>query len=65
MGNKADFSEKELARYRRQIIIPDIGETGQRKLKSARIFIAGAGGLGSISSYYLAAAGVWVWTKFR
>ena len=52
------FSEKELVRYRRQIIIPDIGEAGQKKIKAARIFIAGAGGLGSISSYYLAAAGV-------
>ncbi len=52
------FSDKELTRYQRQIIIPDIGEAGQKKIKSARIFVAGAGGLGSISSYYLAAAGV-------
>jgi molybdopterin/thiamine biosynthesis adenylyltransferase len=52
------FSEKELTRYQRQIIIPDIGESGQRKIKAARMFVAGAGGLGSISSYYLAAAGV-------
>jgi molybdopterin/thiamine biosynthesis adenylyltransferase len=58
MGKSEEFSEKELARYQRQIIIPDIGEAGQKKIKAARIFIAGAGGLGSISSYYLAAAGV-------
>lgn len=58
MGKDEAFSEKELTRYQRQIIIPDIGESGQKKLKAARIFVAGAGGLGSISSYYLAAAGV-------
>jgi len=52
------FSDKELARYQRQIIISDIGEAGQKKIRSARIFIAGMGGLGSISSYYLAAAGI-------
>lgn len=58
MERGESFSEKERARYQRQIIIPGIGETGQKKIKAARIFIAGAGGLGSISSYYLAAAGV-------
>src|SRR5512137_1927006 len=58
MERSEAFSAKELARYRRQIIIPDIGESGQKKIKAARIFIAGAGGLGSISSYYLAASGV-------
>jgi molybdopterin-synthase adenylyltransferase len=58
MERSETFSAKELDRYRRQIIIPDIGESGQKKIKAARIFVAGAGGLGSISSYYLAAAGV-------
>ena len=58
MERSETLSEKELARYRRQIIISDIGEAGQKKIKAARIFVAGAGGLGSISSYYLAAAGV-------
>jgi adenylyltransferase/sulfurtransferase len=58
MGTGEGLSEKERARYQRQIIIPDIGESGQRKIKAAKIFVAGAGGLGSISSYYLAAAGV-------
>jgi molybdopterin-synthase adenylyltransferase len=58
MGRVDGFSEQELARYRRQIIIPDVGEAGQKKIKAARIFVAGTGGLGSISSYYLAAAGV-------
>jgi adenylyltransferase/sulfurtransferase len=40
------------------MIIPDIGEDGQEKIKKARVFVAGIGGLGSIASYYLAAAGI-------
>lgn len=53
-----DFSRDELVRYSRQMIIPEFGEEGQRKLKQAKVLIAGAGGLGSPASYYLAAAGV-------
>ena len=53
-----EFTKEELSRYNRQITIPGFGIEGQQKLKDARIFIAGIGGLGSISSYYLAAAGV-------
>jgi adenylyltransferase/sulfurtransferase len=53
-----EFIEEELLRYNRQIIIPEIGEEGQKKIKGARVFVAGIGGLGSISSYYLAAAGI-------
>jgi molybdopterin/thiamine biosynthesis adenylyltransferase len=49
---------EELKRYDRQIMIPEIGEAGQEKLKEARVFVAGAGGLGSSVSIYLAAAGV-------
>jgi len=45
-----ELTREELLRYNRQIIIPDIGEKGPQKIKKA--------GLGSISSYYLAAAGV-------
>ncbi|MDM8549832.1 HesA/MoeB/ThiF family protein [Desulfobacterales bacterium HSG2] len=52
------LSFKEKIRYDRQIIIPEIGEEGQKKLKNASVFIAGAGGLGSVSSYYMAAAGI-------
>jgi len=50
----------ELERYDRQIMIKGFGEEGQEKLKGARIFIAGAGGLGSLTSTYLAVAGVGV-----
>ena len=49
---------EELDRYGRQIMIPQIGEKGQEKLKKAKVFIAGAGGLGSPVSIYLTAAGV-------
>jgi molybdopterin-synthase adenylyltransferase len=52
------LSAKELERYNRQIIIPGFGIEGQEKLKKARVFIAGAGGLGSPAAIYLAAAGI-------
>jgi len=52
------FAEEELIRYQRQLIIPDIGEEGQKKLKKSHVIIAGVGGLGSISASYLVAAGV-------
>ena len=45
-------------RYQRQITLPEIGEAGQRKLGAASVLIVGAGGLGSPSAMYLAAAGV-------
>ncbi len=49
----------ELERYSRQIPIRGLGETGQRKLKNARVLVAGLGGLGSPASTYLVAAGIW------
>ncbi len=45
-------------RYFRHILLDDIGTAGQEKLRAARVLIIGAGGLGSSSSYYLAAAGI-------
>ena len=48
----------ELTRYDRQIIIYGFGEEGQEKLKKAKVFVAGAGGLGSPVSIYLVAAGI-------
>lgn len=52
------LTERERERYDRQILIDDFGEAGQKKLKSTKAFIAGAGGLGSCVSIYLAVAGV-------
>lgn len=53
-----DLTRDEAARYRRHLILPEIGEAGQRKLKAARVLLIGAGGLGSPLGLYLAAAGV-------
>jgi adenylyltransferase/sulfurtransferase len=52
------LTEDELTRYDRQIMMKGIGKDGQEKLKKARVFVAGAGGLGSPVSIYLAVAGV-------
>jgi adenylyltransferase/sulfurtransferase len=52
------LTRDELERYDRQILIKGFGEEGQAKLKQANVFIAGAGGLGSVTTTYLAAAGV-------
>ena len=52
------FSDEELERYARHIVLREIGGLGQRKLHEARILCVGAGGLGSPALAYLAAAGV-------
>lgn len=53
-----DFTEEQLERYNRHIILPEVGAKGQKKLLDAKVFLVGAGGLGCPVGYYLAAAGV-------
>lgn len=48
----------QIRRYQRQIIMPEVGSVGQRKLQEAKVLLIGAGGLGSPTALYLAAAGV-------
>ena len=54
----AELSTDEVRRYSRHLIIPDVGMTGQKRLKNAKVLVIGAGGLGSPALMYLAAAGV-------
>ncbi len=53
-----DFSEEQLHRYARHIVMPEVGGTGQVKLLNAKVLVVGAGGLGAPLLMYLAAAGI-------
>jgi len=53
-----NFSEEDIIRYSRHIILQEVGGTGQQKLRDASVLIVGAGGLGSPAAFYLAAAGI-------
>ena len=53
-----NFSEAEIQRYSRHILLRELGGTGQARLKAAKVLIVGAGGLGSPLGLYLAAAGI-------
>ncbi|MBF0537880.1 MAG: molybdopterin-synthase adenylyltransferase MoeB [Nitrospirae bacterium] len=53
-----DFTEDQILRYSRHIILPEVGGKGQAKIAAAKVFLVGAGGLGSPVGYFLTAAGV-------
>lgn len=53
-----DFSEEQIQRYSRHILLQDVGVEGQEKIMNARVLVVGAGGLGAPVSLYLAAAGI-------
>jgi len=57
-GGSAKLSPEEFIRYSRHLSLPEVGIEGQKKIKSAKVLVVGAGGLGSPVSLYLAAAGV-------
>ena len=52
------FSAREMARYQRQLVLPEVGIEGQRRLTGSRVLVIGAGALGSAAATYLAVAGV-------
>src|SRR5262245_50639980 len=57
-GPVTQLSSEQINRYKRHLILPEVGMEGQKKLLNAKVLCVGAGGLGSPISLYLAAAGV-------
>jgi len=53
-----EFTDEQVTRYSRHILLPEVGGKGQKKIAKAKILIIGAGGLGSPAAFYLAAAGI-------
>ena len=57
-GVQPEFTREEMLRYSRHFVLPEVGISGQHKLKAAKVLLVGAGGLGSPNALYLAASGV-------
>ncbi len=57
-GGSGGLTDAQRARYSRHLLLPEVGEDGQKKLLASKVLCVGAGGLGSPASLYLAAAGV-------
>ena len=58
MNTPTSLNESEKERFARQILLPEIGEAGQARLRSKKVLVVGAGGLGSSLLYYLVASGI-------
>ena len=58
MDREFPFDSKELKRYSRNLLVPEVGYHGQKKIKETSVLIVGVGGLGAPAAYYLAAAGI-------
>ena len=58
MATSLAFTKEQVQRYSRHLIMPQVGSKGQRRLLDSKVLLIGAGGLGSPTALYLAAAGV-------
>lgn len=58
MENRKDFSQEEIERYSRNVLLAGVGWEGQARWRAGRVLVVGAGGIGSAALFYLAAAGV-------